>query len=565
MCKKQFFLLGTIVFFLAFEVALRFSALDNLIIQNIECAFNRGLRNPARWIDIIQHTTTLGLLVLLNIYFLLFTRFGKNVRDGVSEDFRLNFHKCFSKNTLPLFGFIVFFLFLVYFKVFAADFFYSDDVFRNYGGNRSWIGFSRYISEFGSILIHNNFKLNDIAPLSQFLSVIISTVTVFVLSVALTGQLNLKNCMALSTVFIAPCYAECISYRFDSPYMAISLFFAALPFLFKTDKKIFLYVSVVCLLLTCMSYQAALSLYILCAIYLFVKDFIANFDLKKYCYSSLVSVASFAIALVLFKLLLMNKMDQTPDDYFSSRIVFAAIIPNAIEYFKKSFLFHGGVFSKTCFVLTVIYLIISFVKYVRCKKKFALIFIMVVLTISYILSFGPYLVFERPVFAPRSFMGFNVFAAFVLLACLNISPDKTSKFSLVMTFVFIYSFVVFMFTYGNCLKNQKEYENFRVQMIIKDLSENLTKEDKVNVSFLGKVDFCQKSRVALKNYPILNVLVPRLPTESSSWNDELLGGYNLNCECEPKSLTEDYILKKQTMYHNIYQNGLDFIIVLKEP
>lgn len=561
--KRQFLILAAIVGIFIFYVLTLFSMADGFIIQKIEDVFHRVLRDPARWIDVIQHTALLSLFALLNVYFLFYVRYGVMIRGALAEKIKINKQTLCCKETFKFFIFTALFLFFAYFNVITAHFFYADDVFRNYGGNRSWIGFSRYVSEFGSILIHNNIKLNDVAPLSQFIAIVVSSATVMVLSFSLTKQVSLKNCIALSAIFTAPCYVECFSYRFDSPYMAFSLFFAAIPFLFFDDKKVFLYVSVVCLLLTCISYQAALPLYILAAIYLFAKDFVQYGDLKKSFKSAIWAAVAFAIALVVFKLFFMNKMEQGPDDYFSSKIDFSAFFSNITEYLKITFHFHGGLFSKVLFILSMLYLIVSFVNRASVNKLYAFFLIVLVLVTAHGLSFGPYLLFSRPVFAPRAFMGFNTFVAFILLACLNINTNNSKKIPVVITFLSIYSFVVFLFTYGNCLKNQKEYENFRIQMIISDLAEDVTNTECLNVCFIGQVDFCQKNRVALNNYPVLSTLISRRPAGSSSWNDELLGGYNLGCECETKDLTDDFVLKKQTVYHDIYQNANDFIVVLK--
>ena len=69
--NKQILLLLAILALAALEVALRFSFVGSLIIKNVEVFFHRTLRDPARWIDIIQHTTALAIFALLNVYSLL--------------------------------------------------------------------------------------------------------------------------------------------------------------------------------------------------------------------------------------------------------------------------------------------------------------------------------------------------------------------------------------------------------------------------------------------------------------------------------------------------------------
>lgn len=563
--NKQILLLLAILALAALEVALRFSFVGSLIIKNVEVFFHRTLRDPARWIDIIQHTTALAIFALLNVYFLNYAAFGVKIKSAVAGEFFKIKPALFCKKTLACYGLACAILFAAYFNLMTAHFYYADDVFRNYGGSRSWIGFSRYVSEFLSIFVHNNIRLNDIAPLSQFIAIAVAGAAVVVLSFALTQGVSAANVLALSAVFMAPSYAECMAYRFDSPYMAMSLLFAAVPFLFYQNKRAFAYASLISLLLTCVSYQAALPLYILAAVYLFAKDCLKSGDVKKSLERPLMASVCFAAALLLFKLFFMNKMGDGSDSYFSSQVSLAALPKNAFEYVRTAFGCHGGTLCKALFALSIVLLVAGFVKRAGGNKIAAFALAAALVIAALVLSYGPYLVFARPVMAPRAFMGFNVFVAFILLACVNLSQEwpRLRKISLSLIALSVYSFMVFTFTFGNCLKNQKEYESFRVQLIIADLAQNVQKGDEVNVSFVGRMDLCQKNRIAFRNYPVLKRMNYPMPSESALWNEELLNGYNFKCVSANNKLTDEYILIKQTAYHSVYKNGQDFIVELK--
>lgn len=547
-----------------FGISLCIPALDNIAIKYIEQFFHKTLRNPARWIDVIQNTSRLCIFTLCLIYFLLYLKKGIELCGKIEARFAEIKSQYFCKKTAIIFSILSLSLFIVYFNIITANYFYADDVFRNYGGNRSWIGFSRYISEFGSIIIHNSLKLNDIAPLTQLISILIASGTIMIISLTLTEGLKVKNLTALSLIFIAPFFAENISYRFDCPYMALSLFFAALPFLFKNDRIAFCFVSVISLLLTSFSYQAALTLYILCVIYLFVMGLYSKKDFKENISFVLYAAGSFIIAMIIFKLFFMNKMSNSDDDYFSSAISLSAFIPNSLQYIKTTFILNGGLLSKLLFLLAILLLVINTAR--TTKNKFAsLILVAVTIVVSYILSFGPYLVFAKTVFAARAFMGFNVFLGLILLANLEIASNLTKKSFLpaFITYATVYTCIIFMFTYGNCLKNQKDYENFRTKLIVHDLSEYSDKNTNYNISINGSIGLSQKSRIALKNYPLISKMVPQRPTERHLWNEEVIGAYNFKCTDKHTELTDDFILLKQTYYHDIYKSDNNYIVVLK--
>ncbi|WP_407425215.1 glucosyltransferase domain-containing protein [Treponema sp.] len=564
--KSQLFATIIFAFLLIFCVLITITKIDNIILKHVEVFFHKTLRNPARWIDVLQNSARLFGCTFALIYFLCFIEKGKALCTNIKKTLFDCNGILFSKRSSYFFAGTVFFLLFAYSNVILANYFYADDVFRNYGGNRSWIGFSRYISEFGSILIHNSLKLNDIAPLTQIIAIVISSATVLILSVSLTETVSVKNILVLSVIFISPFYAENISYRFDSPYMALSLFFSAVPFLFRKDTKSFVFTSIICLILTCISYQAALPLYILAAIFIFLNDFINSKELKDNLFFAAKSVISFVAALVIFKFLFMNKMSNGADDYFSTRIMISALLPNVIQYVKTTFSLNGGFLTKIFFILSIIAAIFNAVKISKQNKIITFFVSAVLIVVSYVLSFGPYLVFERPAFTSRAFMGFNVFVSFILLgsiqSSINVKPvlNLTSR---IIAFLYVYSCVVFMFTYGNCLKNQKEYENFRLSMILHDLSEFTIDESKPNVSFEGGMDLCQKSHIAMKNYPLLKQIVPRMPGSSSTWNKELLSACNFECTDEYTQKDESFELIKKCSYHEIYQNGNNFIVVLK--
>ena len=206
--KKQVF--ATIIFaiLLLLCIAVTITQIDNLILKYVQLFFHKTLRNPARWLDVLQNSARLFGCTFALIYFLCFIEKGKALCANVKETVFGYKEILFSKRSAFFFGGTILFLLFVYSNVILANYFYADDVFRNYGGNRSWIGFSRYILEFTSIFIHNSLKLTDIAPLTQIIAIVVSSTTLLVLSASLTETLSVKNLLALSVIFIAPFYAD---------------------------------------------------------------------------------------------------------------------------------------------------------------------------------------------------------------------------------------------------------------------------------------------------------------------------------------------------------------------
>lgn len=547
-----------------FCIGLKLNFIDNKILVITERIFNKTLRKPEKWIEIVHNTSSLVIFITSITFFLFFTKFGIQLYSKIKENLYAFYNKLTSEKLYQHFAFIFVFLFLVFFKIITANYFYADDIFRNYTGNRSWIGFSRYISEFFSIFLHTNIKLNDIAPLSHIITIFIMSVTLITTSGIFVSKKNsILKLLSLSFIFISPYFAENFSYRFDCPYMALSVFFSIFPFIFKNNLFLFSFVSTISLIFTSISYQAALGVFIVFAIFIFFDNFIQNKSIKS-CIKFLVACCfSFIIAMLIFKLFFMNTISNKSDDYFSSKIGFFYIFKNSFTYLKTTFSLLGNKLMKFLFISSIICFLFLSVKQSK-RNKFLTFFIsFITILISYILSYGPYLVFERPVMLARAFMGFNAFIALVLMSIANYIEIKKSYFMQAILIFFIYSATVFQYTYGNCIMNQKEYENYRIQMILNDLSNITNKENDYKIDIKGNIDLSKKNRIALKNYPLLKSIIPRTLRETSSWNDEIFNSYNFNCKQELLSLNNQFICVIKNYYYIIYKCDNKIIIQLK--
>lgn len=93
------------------------------------------------------------------------------------------------------------------------------------------------------------------------------------------------------------------------------------------------------------------------------------------------------------------------------------------------------------------------------------------LGVSGVLSFGAYLVLEKPIFAPRVFNGIGAFVALLCLFCLKYSKNgKISKFlGRAFALVVAYQCILYANAYGNALTKQQEYTMFRANLLINDL------------------------------------------------------------------------------------------------
>ena len=538
----------------------------NLIITFVEQLMGRELRDPDRWIEIIQHCSTIALCVIALFFFLGLTKKGNDFACLIKQESHPFLQFLCSRSFVIMSVGTFAFYFLCFYKLIDSDFYYADDLWRSFDGSRSWIGFSRYVSEFLSLVLHNNVYLPDIAPLTQFISLAVYSFSTILLAWLVTeGNITVGSLLICSLLFLSPFNAQNLSYRFDSPYMALAAFFPMVPFLFKKEKKSFVFISIISLILCCMSYQSGTSIYILLAIFL-----ATSLWLKKESYQKIftfvgLSVFSFALALVLFKLLFMNTINNGADSY-SATVSLSVMPQNFKTYLLNTIPSFGGLWIKGFVAISILVALVLGIKVSRQNKLVTAIFLIVMGFLSLFLSFGPYLIFAKPLFSPRAFTGFSML---ITLVCTSLYKNLFvsgggKKALLIPAFCLVYGCIVFQFAYGVALAEQKQYQDFRVEHLLSDLSQHSIQDEKNYVSFSGSIGLSDGIAVNSDTFPLINHLISVVPSGGGIWNDDLLSSYNFNCEDEYLSENPGWPLLKSSYYHDIYGEGNHFFIVLKD-
>lgn len=128
-----------------------------------------------------------------------------------------------------------------------ADFLYLDDLGRTLYGYRGWENFSRFSSNILSGILNGGRLLSDISPLTQLLAAVIMGLAASILAYTFSdgGETKPGALFAVIPLALNPYFLECFSYKFDSPFMAVSVLASVLPFLVY-DLKPFLTVSILC-------------------------------------------------------------------------------------------------------------------------------------------------------------------------------------------------------------------------------------------------------------------------------------------------------------------------------
>lgn len=117
--------------------------------------------------------------------------------------------------------------------ILRANINFSDDIGRVFEGYQAWEAFSRYLSNFLSGIIHADSFLSDISPLTQLIACVLLAAASVTVLYLITGRTRFSvwEYAAVLPLGLSPYMLECLSYKYDAPYMALSVLFSVLPLL----------------------------------------------------------------------------------------------------------------------------------------------------------------------------------------------------------------------------------------------------------------------------------------------------------------------------------------------
>jgi len=262
---------------------------------------------------------------------------------------------------------------------------------------------------------------------------------------------------------------------------------------------------------------------------------------------------------------------MNPIDTYVSNSIFPLkeLIPGSLRNLNKYFSLITSEFRKPWIIiikLMCIFFVYVFIRDTKRKKYIAFLVSILVLTAMLILSFGLYTILEEPSFSPRAMYGFGVFIALIGIAISTSQKVYPAKISIL---ILSWMFIVFAFTYGNALKIQDEYTDFRVNLVIQDLNdlEVFTTNTKKNVQISGTIGHSPILINMFEEYNILRRLVPVQFRGNWNWGKYYFYNY-FNLKNVKEDLTKNlknYNLPilKETMYHTIRGNNNNILIELK--
>lgn len=450
--------------------------------------------------------------------------------------------------------------------ILRADFKYIDDLGRVRYGYRGWNDFSRYLNECLSVVLHADAYLTDISPLPQLTAVLILAVAGSVVVFVLTGKREFCfwNSIAVLPMGLSPYFLECFSYKYDSPYMALSVLASVLPLLLQ-EQGLFIYfaASVAGSAAMCMTYQASSGIFPMLVILLCLQQWNQGKHIRESLRFGLVSMGGYVAGLLLFRFLIMTPVD----DYISLSIV---SVPRMARQLSAYYVYVWQDLKKWWILLAgavVFAFVYSTVRDTVQRKWAAFILSVLTLLLMGLVCFGVYPVIETPRYQPRTMYGIGVLIAFLGVPVMNAVRLYPGK---LVYLLLCWAFFSFSFTYGNALAEQQRYTDFRIQLVIEDMDGLAVfgSDEEKTVQIDGDIGQSPVLRQQRQSYQILNRLIPSTFGGGAwNWNKYYFYEYfslkNVIRDTSADLTTYQLPLLQDGMYHAIYGDEQHVLIELK--
>lgn len=468
------------------------------------------------------------------------------------------------------------------FALIRGDIYYMDD-FQTSQDDISWNHFSRYLG---------TFILNDLAtfgkdaldssPLLQIMAVILVVASSLILIYLIRKKIDLIGVVASLPLGLSPHFLQNFSYKFESLFMCVALFFAIFPFLFKENRRVFIAVSIIFLMLMFMTYQATNGTYIILSLYFaFCLYFFEKRDFKESAIFLFICVANLIVASLIYKFVIAKPVSEVIVQYASDKVfaldnLLLGVWANLSAYLAIIF----NDFRQTPYIWLLAFVFALFIANATIRTnrpKIATIFATILfLVLGICLSYGLYLVLENTIFEPRTFYGFNALIAVLCIA--NASSIKSDKFALdsskihktlhyastIILIITAYFLISFANIYGNALKKQDEYLDFRAKLLLKDLGDNVPQGAMVNLKIY--LDYSAVTKRFIEKYGGISRLIPK--TAENDWFFYLrlqhLNKYNIQeelCNYIQEHFNSEVVLKNA--YHTIEKAKSCYVITLR--
>ncbi len=453
--------------------------------------------------------------------------------------------------------------------ILRANFTYMDDILRKVWFYRNF-GFNRYLSNFLSIFVHGDTLITDISPGPQVIAVLLIALAslILLLTFSRDKKLGFWDIAAVLPLGISPYFMECFSYKFDSPYMALSVLASVMPLLVQKAHSV-VYVAAVAIsaLVVCTTYQASSGIFPMVVIFLVCRMWCENESLKKIFLLVIHSVAGYLLGLIIFRMFIMIPIDgYVSTSMFSLRDLPSGAFQNLKHYYRQIVIDFDIKWLICIGLITVGYVAYS-AFHSRRNKLLSFFVVGMGVIFAAVLAFGAYIALQKPLYECRAMLGFGALIALLGINTVNQKHTMPVKLTCVCL---SWLFIVFSLTYGNALAEHQRYVDFRIETTIQELNDLEVMQSREPAELQISGDIGDSPVITRMNgcVPMLDRLI-QSGFRGGDWEFnyfyffKYFGLENLTrvSDLDEAGMT----LVKPGFYQDIYVSGNQILVKLKDP
>lgn len=460
----------------------------------------------------------------------------------------------------------------------SVNYYYIDDIDRRVTGVTDFARtYARYLSEAGSWLMQGSRHLTDLGLTSFILSGLILTLTstLAIYLVSETKKMSWITTFASLFIGINPWVMELMSFKYDSPFMMLSILISFLPFLFLNSNRLAFASSVaLSIFLMFNSYQGSSGIFIVIILILSLQHFIKTESLLSSIEKLTVGAVGYVIGLA-FYVIELSLLPGLAGRGRAMETASLSELPMAIFNNWNAYLvsYREGLPRLWKFLILIIVLVFIYQIVVNSKTKIkALLLTIVTLTVSSIATFGIYLAHaDIGLIVGRPRYGYGLAVMLGLITVYTASRLtiglRGNTFKLVIGLLIYYAYS-FSLGYVASLDNQKTDFEEQSAILSSHLTQYISEENQlvyINHLFEDSPAFLN----AKKNYTMLEKLVPS--NESTYWPNVMwyneithssvnFTAYNFANE----DLTTFVVLEETSHFSILKKEGQIYVIMKKQ-
>lgn len=469
-----------------------------------------------------------------------------------------------------------YFIFCILFvmPIIIANVYYIDDLGRATIGYTRWGIDGRPLSDLLMTIINLNPHITDISPFPLIISCLILSVSFYHYRMRFLGKGDYSFIIPL-TFLCSPYFAEVLSYKFDVLPIVSAI---GIAFLFINSRITSLYkrfaFSVLCVVAIQSFYQVVINVLVILCIIEFFYYISNNTDPKEILKILIERVASVVLGIAIYLKVVMplsfNGIHSSSHPEIGYSNLYSFFIRNINQYYgfisKTITHGYGTQIILLIFAISVISTATLLCSYNKKHKNALSLFLFVIgilsVPIAFLSSLGGLLFLQTPIIEfTRVYVGVNSLFLFVSTVAyyafkryrVNIIP-----FACVVPLLYATSF---MYSYGNAIKEQNEYNKIIINQMITDTSSK--EQNTIFIVFNGKSPLSPVVVNSIKNYPAIKYLVvDYLSNWRWPFQYMLINGFNQRYPTKESGIVNESISKictfnlvKKSLFYNMYSNN----------